>query len=79
MDRLHKEAAARHATTTELDRLQREAAVGQATATNVDTSKMEQKISLLEQQVRIGGYFFKYLGFFSKRLFFSNTHNDNAN
>jgi hypothetical protein len=55
MDRLHKEAAARHATTTELDRLQREAAVGQATATNVDTSKMEQKISLLEQQVRIGG------------------------
>jgi len=54
MDRLHKDAAARQATTLEREKVQLEAAARQALSSNGDgdkTSHLEQRIALLEQQV----------------------------
>ena len=57
MDRLHKDAAARQATTLELERLQKELASLQVTRSlngeSEQTTQLEQKIALLEQQVQI--------------------------
>jgi hypothetical protein len=77
MERLHKEAAVRQATTAELERLQREVAALKANQPlngpflNGDSAaknpQLEQKITLLEQQVETLFFGLSWLHFSFKR------------